>query len=264
MLQFLSIGPENSDYNVLSNFFSRYAAANLDQIIDFRGDIYWIALFTSTGFCVGLIYCFGVILTGHHHSQYTNVFSKFNYYLVQIFVGILGNAVYLPIISILITIYECNESKGEDLTDSFLDRDCFTFCWNSSHLYISITTLILLTLYIPSHLYSLLYRHAFQQPSNINIKLQYLLFKTLVQILAIIINKTLKFYSLWIFSVVYVVVMLLYLSLMIKLMPFNYKRLNFWAYSSIVAVIWSSTVSLTHSFSDYKNNNVWGRVLIIG
>ncbi|CAG9329486.1 unnamed protein product [Blepharisma stoltei] len=42
---------------------------------------------------------------------------------------ILGNLMFIPIVSLLLDVFICDESIGENFTDSFMIKDSYQFCW---------------------------------------------------------------------------------------------------------------------------------------
>jgi hypothetical protein len=66
----------------------------------------------------------------------------------------------MPIIGILLDVYICDEASGEELSDSFLWRDCHVTCWQGAHAIYVALAFVGLASYLPLAVYM---RPAWQQ-----------------------------------------------------------------------------------------------------
>jgi hypothetical protein len=73
---------------------------------------------------------------------------NFGYY-AEITLPVLSNSAFLPIMSILLDVNVCTESVGDNYSDSYLDRDCHVWCWESEHIVYVALALVSLVLYVP-------------------------------------------------------------------------------------------------------------------
>jgi hypothetical protein len=69
------------------------------------------------------------------------------------FQPIIGNILFLPIVSILLEVFMCTETSGDDLEASFLNKDCYEVCWKEEHLGHAIVASVLLLIFIPIAVY---------------------------------------------------------------------------------------------------------------
>ena len=66
---------------------------------------------------------------------------------------ILSNLAFLPMVYAMTEVFMCVETSGDDLTDSFLRKDCYETCWEGEQLTLSLISLACLCFYIPTALY---------------------------------------------------------------------------------------------------------------
>lgn len=82
------------------------------------------------------------------------MFFRFSGEMVELFLPILGNMSFLPIISTLFNVFKCTESTGDSFTDSFMDKDCYEYCWKNDHLIFALISLFALMIYHPLAVYA--------------------------------------------------------------------------------------------------------------
>jgi hypothetical protein len=47
----------------------------------------------------------------------------------MVLLPIIGNVLFMPFIAIFLSVFICYETSGDDIDDSFLDKDCYEKCW---------------------------------------------------------------------------------------------------------------------------------------
>lgn len=67
---------------------------------------------------------------------------------------ILSNILFLPIISILTSIFICDTESGDNLEDTILAKDCTVHCWTNKHTNYAILVIISLSIYNPSAVFT--------------------------------------------------------------------------------------------------------------
>jgi hypothetical protein len=61
----------------------------------------------------------------------------------------IGNACFIPIVAILMDVFKCTESVGDEFEDAYLDRDCHEWCWQDNHIYYASAAAVCLVFYFP-------------------------------------------------------------------------------------------------------------------
>jgi hypothetical protein len=108
---------------------------------------------------------------------------------------VIGNAAFIPIISILLDVFLCTESIGDDYTDSFMNRDCHVWCWEGEHVTFAAVAAICLLVYSPFAIYARPWWQYYQHSLSIIASPRFLMLKSVVQMLLIVLSRTLKIHS---------------------------------------------------------------------
>ena len=83
----------------------------------------------------------------------TNFICRYIKILSNLLLPILGHIGFMPIFSMLMNIFLCYNAIGNNLTDSYLDQDCTTFCYTSKHKLYAVLSGICIGLYVPAAIY---------------------------------------------------------------------------------------------------------------
>lgn len=152
--QYGAMGP---DFRSLSSFIAVLGDSvrvDLEKLTSMDEGVYWIAL--NITLCIVGVWVFcGIVIIKKLDLKYENFYlcRNFGYYSENI-LGVIGNACFLPINSLLLDVFICTESVGDNYTDSFLDRDCHQYCWEGDHLVYVCFVLACFILYTPMAVYS--------------------------------------------------------------------------------------------------------------
>ena len=184
---------------------------------------------------------------------------------------IIGNVCFLPIISVLLEVFLCDQATGNDIADAVLTKDCYQHCWVFPHtLYVSLAVLALI-IYIPTAVF---YRPLWQQlQSNLHVMTSpaYLMEKTIFQLILIVLNKTLKRVWPLAHSIAFSAAILTFAGLTLRTSPFNYSRPNLWhcilllgnfCLSGLYCLY--STYLITHVIGVYVLLGLWGALVLVG
>ncbi|MEE4247394.1 MAG: hypothetical protein V2I33_18445 [Kangiellaceae bacterium] len=71
----------------------------------------------------------------------------------MILLPVIGNVLFMPIIGIMLSVFICYETSGEDVNDAFLAKDCYETCWQGEHLMYVVFAAFCLLLYVPLSVY---------------------------------------------------------------------------------------------------------------
>jgi Periplasmic binding protein/Receptor family ligand binding region len=222
--------PQNNPQYLLSFEFFMY--------FDLTFNRYWEFLFSLIGFSVvWVILCVMIILRCKPSFQTCFVYDWMKY-LTDLILPMLGHIGFLPIFSMLMQIYLCEQAIGETLQDSFLKHDCTTFCYQGKHKTYTIISIIVTTLYLLTAIYCRPLWEQAQYSLNINTNAIYLSLLSVFQVTFVILNKTLKPYNQTIHGCVLSGLILLLLGLTIYIKPYNDKRVNAMQYTSLFLSFW--------------------------
>ena len=275
LLQYLSIGP---DLTFISQDFRKYILVTTFNFELIEGSQNFRVMWMVVTGCVGLSVLMSFI-----------VFLNVDYVLEKVpccrFIGdisemllyFIGNWLFIPITSILLEVFICVRGVGasEDslgFTDSYLHADCYERCWQGVHLvYVALSSVTLL-IYLPT---AVLYRPLWQEilfPLNIKALPAFLLLKSVLQIILVLISKTVKLANPLIHSFLFFFLLVVFLIFSLKFNCYGYKRPQLWHILSLLAILWSTALSLIHTLSDFSQSFLqitilmsgWGGIILFG
>lgn len=202
---------------------------------------------------------------------FSNIFEKCNIRLFDFIfsitkntAGIFGSVLFLPIINLIMLIFECDYAIGNNFSDSYLTNDCYTFCWKDSHLTKAILSIILIITYIATYILSFERREGFLVLGNYRINRDYFLIKTNMQLILTLMNKMLANYEKYIHGVVCVFILAIYIALLFKFEAYNDRCLNMLLSLTMIAVFWNSLVGLMFDLISFPDSYLWISILLIG
>ncbi|CAG9313524.1 unnamed protein product [Blepharisma stoltei] len=255
-LQYLAMGPDLSVYDEISSFLYDYASINLSVLIEFKGDAYWIAIIITFSICV--LWVFLSMFVYFRIDEYKNIDILDSIGIFGRFITpIIGNLGLIPITHILLTVFECEKGIGNKIDESFMDHDCSVFCYKDQHIFFAILSFLTLLIYLPL---SIMWRPIWQSiNSNTNIYLspQFLVSKSIFQIISVALNKTLKHHNQWLEGLVYLIFTLAFIYYTLYYKPYNYQRCSLWTTASLVALAWSLIVSSFYYALSYSYIPFW-------
>ncbi|CAG9319384.1 unnamed protein product [Blepharisma stoltei] len=254
--QFVAIGP---DITLISSFLAKISnsfSLNLENSLKLKNGVFWIVIDGIYGaITVWLIFC-AVILLRLDEKFPSVSFLRFLAWLADYLMPILGNLCFIPFISMCLNVFVCDQSIGEDFTDSFLVQDCYYFCWKGNHLIYAIFSFIALLCYEPLAIFCRPLWQELQMNLHIYTSPLFLMVKSVVQIILIAMNKTVKRADSAIHGALFAVIMAAYIGFIFRWKPYNYPRFCWWQALSLIGVLWLSVLSTISS-------NVEGGYLIL-
>jgi Receptor family ligand binding region len=260
--QLIAMGPDQDSINSVINNPQYLLSFEFVLYFDLTFNRYWDFLFFFIGFLVVWVILCAIIILRCKSSFQTCFIYNWMKYLTDLILPILGHIGFLPIFSMLMRIYLCEQAIGENLQDSFLKQDCTTFCYEGKHKTYIVISIIVTTLYLLTTIYCRPLWEQTQYSLNINTKAIYLSLLSVFQVTFVILNKTLKPYNQSIHGCVLSGLILLLLGLTMYIKPYNDKRVNAIQYTSLFLSFW---VILTGSIlRGYFNLQVRSIVEFIG
>ncbi|CAG9332921.1 unnamed protein product [Blepharisma stoltei] len=254
--QFSSMGPDFSPINSALASVSDTLSLSLDHIIKLKNGVFWIvvnAVFGSIGLWV--ILCSVILLRLDEKFPHNFMLRNLNT-LADYFMPILGDLCFIPFISVCLDIFLCDQSIGDNFTDSFLAQDCYYFCWEGEHLAYAILSIFALMAYEPLAVFCRPLWQELQPLLHVKAAPLFLMVKTMVQITLIVMNKTVKRAQSALHGALFITVMVLYIIFLCKFKPYNYARYSWWQTLILIGVVWLAFLSII-------SQNIWGNPLTL-
>lgn len=162
----------------------------------------------------------------------------------EITMPILGNAMFMPFISILFDVFVCIEAHGPDkddldFSDSFMERDCSHDCWSGTHQSYAVVAVIALSLYLPITVITRPLWHELTPDLHVMTRHNFYIQKTFVEVAIVMLRRGLRSQHRIIHGLLYIGFVEGHLLFSIARRPFNYARLNMWFFFTMILIIWS-------------------------
>ncbi|CAG9335584.1 unnamed protein product [Blepharisma stoltei] len=262
-LQYLSMGPDIKKFDNYSYTLANYAALNFGWVT--VGKSFWIYVASAVVGIFLWIY-FAIIPTFAIQNRIIGKIAFINSdRIVRMGIPLIGNACFLPIISVLLSVFQCNEGIGNDLDESFVHSDCTVYCWKGTHLTWAAVSIAALLVYLPlAVFYRPFWDHA-DDMMKIKTRPAYLMLKSVFQVALVFMNKALKPVDQALYGFIYFLALLVFFLWCMKKKPYNYQRLNLWVLISYLAVLWNVVISSIFWLELYEGNIfLWISSLYIG
>lgn len=235
LLQYIGHGPVfRNGEDVLGPVFD-YASGGTLEAIKFKKGVYWKVLNSFLIIILGwsvMCLCIWLKFKGFD-LKYLKGLTE----LSEASMPLLGNAIFLPVISVLFDVFICEEAHGVDKAslnykDSFMYRDCNEDCWSGIHIRYAIVAAIALLVYLPV---TVLSRPVWQELVDVNLftRPTFFLQKSFVEVSIVMLRRGLRKRNELAHAICYLLLILLHLALTMLRIPFNYARLNMWFYLSM-------------------------------
>ncbi|CAG9321867.1 unnamed protein product [Blepharisma stoltei] len=262
--QIISMGPDVKAISSLVGHVGDGFSLNLDSIYHMKGNVFWILISCTYGLTLLWLILCGVVL-----FQLDAVFPKSSLFklLVQFsesMMPILGNLLFIPIISILLDVFVCDESIGENFTDSFLWKDCTQFCWDGMHIAFAVLSGVAILIYHPLAVFCRPLWQELQPMLHVKTSPLHLMVKTVFEIWLIVFNKTLKRASSSIHGLLFIAIIAIYITFIYFHKPYNYHRFSLWLGISLFGVLWISGLSTLNLLLDNISYFIWTPLLFSG
>ncbi|CAG9319671.1 unnamed protein product [Blepharisma stoltei] len=263
--QYTSMGP---DYSFMSSFLydiSNILSLSLGSVLKLENGVFWIVVDgIYAGIAVWIFLCAVVLLRLDEKWQHIWIF-RISGTGADYLMPILGNLCFIPFISICLDIFVCDQSIGDNFTDSFLAKDCYYFCWKDEHLAYAILAFIALIAYEPLAVFCRPLWQELQPALHVKAVPLFLMVKTVVQTALIVLNKTVKRSSDVGHGVVFIFIMIIYVAFIFRFKPYNYARFSWWQGLTLVGVVWLAILSTIElGVQDHNISTVLLIILIFG
>jgi hypothetical protein len=266
-LQYIGHGPTFNDGEDVLSLLSDYASGGTISAIEFTRGMYWTVLVTVLT-CIGVWLISCLVLWLKHREVKHQVLEHLTW-LAEVSVPLLGNVLFLPFISVLFDVFYCFEAHGADASsleysDSFMFRDCYEDCWTGKHLGFAIAAGIALVIYHPVTVVTRPLWQLYETDLNILTRPTFYLQKSLVDVIIVVIRRTLRKHHQTAHAAVYIAVLTTHLIYCMLRRPYNYARTNLWQFVSLCICIWISTFCLMQQYLDFLSSTSGDGILLGG
>ncbi|CAG9309789.1 unnamed protein product [Blepharisma stoltei] len=251
--QFISQGP---DIGWLFFWLSRicsYSITNFDYSVGKSN--YWIYLYTAM--IISCYWVFSACALIFNLNKLDGWLLKYVRIFATLLLPIIGNIVFVPMVSVFLSIFQCDEGTSNQISDSFIRHDCTTYCRNHKYILWAFFSLISLIMYIPLSIY---FRYHYENSNdhiNIRTKPTFILQKSVLQISIIAMSQTIKVYSQSLHGLCCSILLLIFILLCLKNSPYNYSRMNFWAVTSYFGVLYNFILSSIYWLTEFESQELW-------
>ncbi|CAG9309863.1 unnamed protein product [Blepharisma stoltei] len=168
-------------------------------------------------FYASLIFSFIIIIfsqslwrwQGRIELFFLNIYEKIPEWIIPF----LWNIFYTPIIFTLLGVFQCDQSIGNEITDSFMEEDCTIFCWKDSHIKLVVLSIITLVLYLPVAMHLKPFWDYAVSSSNVQVRLTFLLEKRGFQAIIVVLNNTILAHQPSLYGIIYILLIMSFIIL---------------------------------------------------
>jgi hypothetical protein len=170
---------------------------------------------------------------------------------------------------VLFDVFYCVEAHGADessldYSDSFMFRDCYEDCWTGKHLGFAIAAGIALVIYHPVTVVTRPLWQLYETDLHILTRPTFYLQKSLVDVIIVVIRRTLRKNHQTAHAVVYLVVISIHFFVSLVRSPYNYAKTNLWQGIALCACMWISLLSLIQMQYGILTGSVADEALLAG
>ena len=235
---------------------------DLIRYYNFTYDSFWyfykiLIGISLTFFGLSLIFLFKL----QNILDHSYLLSKLND-LARIYLPIIGHIGFLPIISLLFSIFLCEEAIGDKLEDSFIFTDCTTFCYTKKHKNFVVLGSISITFFVVSSSLSRALWETIPNSLNLRTKTFYLSCLSIFQVVLIVLRKCLKSTSESASGYSISILTLLFTLFTFVNKPYNYPVSGIFQITSLCAAAWG--VLCSSAFLSTGSHPVWIVLFYLG
>ena len=261
-LQVIGMGPNlNPLFSGIENF-PEAVSINLANIVNFSKSLYWIGLFSTLIIILSCTLFFIIIIGNLAETLDIELFKVLDK-LGIILIPVISDILFIPIVNISLLIFDCENSIGSKLNDSYMAIDCNTFCWENKHLTYAILTGLALACYIPI---SIFLRPLWQElEPDVNIRTNSIasIGKALIQLVIVVLHRTVKKTHEALLGGCFLMLIGIFTVIIYKFKPFNYQRANMWKLISNIACCWVFLLSSLYWYLKVVPY-LWTCLIVIG
>ncbi|CAG9309866.1 unnamed protein product [Blepharisma stoltei] len=254
--QFISQGPDISDLYILLSKACSYSLIHFNS--SGTGDMYWIYIYSAM--VIACYWIFSAFILLFKLKILNSWMLRHARKISLLLLPIIGNFLFIPMISVLLSIFQCDKGIGSSITDSFIKNDCTTYCWTQKYSIWGALSIFFLGIYIPLAIY---FREYYENINDhINIKTNPLFFieKSIFQVIIVSMNKTIKIYNESLHGLCCIILLLILIAISLKQNSYNYSRMNLWLIISYLAILCNFILSSVYWLIKFDSILLWSMV----
>jgi ABC-type branched-subunit amino acid transport system substrate-binding protein len=256
-VQIAEMGPDLSNLGSIIKQTAGQLTGNFSSSISYANGVYWVALNIAFGLIAVWVLLNVFTSLGLENRYKKSWWCEIVGNIAHIALPLLGNVCFIPLISVLMDVYICDQAVGYGslgYTDSILAKDCYAYCWSKPHTIYAVFASISLICYISS---AILLRPVWQDyQSNLHVRSYplFLVVKSNLQVILVCLSKTLKRWHSFAHSILFLCIITAF-GVFLSVKPaYNYKRASFWQVLSCAGVFVLSLIALLND-TVYNNPN---------
>ena len=238
LFEFVSLGPKNGIFSYAFKKTEFLLAIDLSNYFDFNFEKFW-ALYMIV-LSVAFTFVFLSLLIFLIRTQ---MFLKY-YFLSKLqdlsnsVLPIIGHIGFLPMISLLMNVFICEEGIGKDLEESYLERDCSQFCYKGKHKQNVVAGTIAAISFISTACFLRPYFESIQYSLNLSTKTWYLSVLSVIQTLCVFCRKCFKGYSEALPGFIISAFLGILIVITAAKKPYNYSRAVIYQLTVLAMALW--------------------------
>ena len=260
--QLLAEGPDQDSYKYLVQNFQILVSMDFAMYFQLTFSMFWHIFYAVLAFTIIWILLCAVVMFRCEVAFQENFICSQIKFLTELVLPFLGHIGFVPILSMMMNIFLCNNAIGTGLTDSYLDADCTVFCYTGKHKLLAVISGISILLYISSVVYCRIIWESTQISLHLSTKTIYLCLLSVFQVVVVILNKTLKEYSQIAHGCTVSALLTCFIVLTLVMKPYNYPRSNVMQITSLVSALWGIITSTV--FREIGTITIWVLTEFIG
>ena len=168
----------------------------------------------------------------------------------QFMLPCLYSFLFIPICFTLLSVFQCDKSTGESLTDSFLNRDCHQTCWSGAHLSLAVLSAVSLCGYIVLSIPAQMLWQQDQTDLHVRIRPSYISIKSSLLVAVVAACASCKAANSFVYAILYIALTGLHAIVLCLMKPCNYERMNLWVRLFALAVCMYGVLSFATQLSE--------------
>ena len=262
IFQWISLGPDQKSFEQVFQNIHNLISFNIIAYFNLEDEKFWKAFFAIFG-----IICFCVLLCMLLICKAPEKFPRFK--VLQVlhefslsFLPIFLHFLFIPVLSLLLNIFMCNNKIGDDLSDSYMDKDCHTFCYSGSHKVIAALTGLLLAAYVIVAVPYRVFWEALIPELHLRTKPKFNLVLSLSQALGVVLYKVLQHQNQTVLGSLLCVLLACMIILIVTYKPYNYERVKVTHSFTLGIALWNILIATV--FREIDNFVGWVASSIVG
>jgi hypothetical protein len=222
--QYTSVGPNPAQLSGLVATLSSSTALELEEILNIKGDFYWTLL--RIVLAVLGVYLLLSMLKLTKLEKKLEWLPSWSFVMIfaNLMLPVISTLLFLPIVSTLSHIFLCYHATGTEFKSSYLNKDCYESCWHFHHILYVVSCSVALVIYIPLGVYTRPLWQELQPLLHIRSQPLPLMVKSIVQVLLLTFNHTLKLNHSQVQGGCFLTVMTADLLFLLRFPQYNYHR----------------------------------------